>query len=594
MTISSTLRVPFVAVEIDNTRAEQGASLLAYEGLLIGQKIGSGSATANTIVRATDEEQVIAACGRGSILHRQYLAWRGKNKATPVWMGVLDDNTAGVHATGTFPLTGTATEAGTISAYVGGTLVEVAVASGDTASTVASALASAIGKHSSGTVTFATAASGDNITVGATTFIATTGAVTPGAATYCYDTGNNAAAASFVAQVNAHAVASTVVFASASSAVVTLRAIAGGTAGNSVVLTSVDGATTAVTGSGTLSGASSDTDMPVHATVSSGTVTVIARNRGTAGNEIDLRLNYQDGEELPAGLACTPTAMTAGASNPSLTTLIAALGDQWFQVMTMPYTDSTSLTSIENELADRFDSTRMIDGVCYTAKEDTLANRATLGNTRNSPHVSISRTYKSPTPSFEESAHIAAAVALEAQADPAMPLQTVTLPWVLAPAEADLETLEERDSLLHDGISTTKVAAGGMVQIERLITTYKTNGAGADDESYLDVTTMHTLLYLRYSFRTWIQSRYPRAKLASDGTRFGSGQKVITPKIAKGECLSWFREMESLGLVEDFAGFKANLDVTRDQTDSNRLNFTLPPDLINQFIVGAVNLQFRL
>lgn len=109
--------------------------------------------------------------------------------------------------------------------------------------------------HAKGTVTLSSADASDNVTIGATTFVGTAGAVTPGAATYSIDTGNNQAATSLAAQINAHAVASTVVTASASSAVVTLRAVASGTAGNSIVLTSTDGTDLAVSGSGTLSGA---------------------------------------------------------------------------------------------------------------------------------------------------------------------------------------------------------------------------------------------------------------------------------------------------------------------------------------------------
>lgn len=109
--------------------------------------------------------------------------------------------------------------------------------------------------HAKGTITCAAADAADNVTIGATTFVGTAGAVTPGAATYSIDTGNNEAATSLAAQINAHAVASLLVVASAASAVVTLRAVASGTAGNAIVLTSTDGTDLAVSGSGTLSGA---------------------------------------------------------------------------------------------------------------------------------------------------------------------------------------------------------------------------------------------------------------------------------------------------------------------------------------------------
>lgn len=596
MTIPSNLRVPFVAVEFDNTRASQGAALLNYKALLIGQKTGQGTATANTLQRVTSADAAATLAGRGSQLHRQALAWFRNNTFTETWLGVLDDNASGVFATGTLTFTGPATAAGTLSLYVGGNLISVGVASGDSANTIAGNVAAALGIHASGTVTFASATVGDDITIGATTFVATSGAVTPGAATYSIDTGNTAAAASLASQVNAHAVASQVVWASSSSAVCTLRSIVGGTAGNSIVLTSVDGVTTAVTGSGTLTGGGTDTDLPVYATVSSAVVTVRARNRGPQGNNIDLRLNYADGQETPAGVGCSISAMSAGATAPTLTSLIAEMGDEWFQIIAHPYTDSTSLTALETELADRWGSLRMIDGVAFTSAVGSVATLATLGNTRNSKHsVIVAQPGANPlTPPAEFAAAVAGAVALEANADPARPFQTVELFGVLPPAQTDTFTLQERNSVLYDGIATTRGAPGGGVVLERLITTWQLNAAGSPDTSYLDVTTMLTLLYLRYSLRAKILAEHPRSKLMNDGARVGPGQAIITPQTGKALAVAWFREMEALGLVEGAEQFKADLVCARDGSDPNRLNWVVSPDLVNQFIVGASTIKFLL
>ena len=91
-----------------------------------------------------------------------------------------------------------------------------------------------------------------------------------------------------------------------------------------------------------------------------------------------------------------------------------------------------------------------------------------------------------------------------------------------------------------------------------------------------------------------MRTKYPRHKLADDGTRFGSGQAVITPKDGKAEAVLWFREMEELGLVENFSQFKRDLVVERNATDRNRLDVLLPPDLINQLIVVGAQIQFLL
>jgi phage tail sheath gpL-like len=487
--IPGTLRTPFVAAEFDSSRAQQGPGLIQYRALIIGQKIAAGSAAANTLHRVSSADQVVALAGRGSMLHRQAKAWFRNNRATELWIGVLDDNGAGVVATGTITLTGPATAAGTIPLYIAGELVQLAVAKDATAATIGPLLAAAINANADLPVT----------------------------------------------------------------------AAAGGAGSEHIV-------------------------------------TLTHRHKGAVGNDVDVRVNYQDGEALPAGIAVAVVAMASGATNPVLTTLIAALGDTWFHVIAHPYTDATSLAALEAELASRFSGLRMIDGVAFTSAVGTQAQLGVIGDSRNSPHNAIlAQPGKNPlTPPCEYAAAVAAVVAFNGNTDPARPFQTLAVAGVKAPARADLFTLQERNLELYDGISTSRVGPSGEVQIERLVTTYQLNAAGSADTAYLDVNTMLTLQYLRWEFRNRIGLRYPRHKLADDGTRFGAGQAVVTPSIMKGEAVAWFKEMETLGLVEGIDQFKADLVVERNVADRNRLDILLPPDLINQLVVTATNVQFRL
>lgn len=600
--IPSNLLVPFVAVEHDNSRAQQGPALLPYRALLVGQKTG-GNASPNSLHRVTSADQVASFAGRGSMLHRMALAWFAANKFTETWIGVLADSASAVKATGSVVVSGTASASGTINLYLGGERVQIAVASGDSASTIAGAIATAIGKHASQTVTFSAADAADNITIAGTTeggesvsvtFVGTAGAVTPGAATYSIDTGNNEACASFCAQVNAHADASKLVRASNASAVATLRAVQGGTAGNAITLSVTDAVDTLL-GGATLAGgaAGQNEDVAVHASVSSATVTAHAKNFGAVGNDFDIRHSYQDGEQLPAGVSLAITDMASGATNPTLTSLISAMGDSWFHILAHPYVDSTSLTAIENEMSSRFGPMRMIDGVAFTAKTGSQSTVSTLADARNSPHSCIVATNASPTPPGEYAAHVAGVVAYYGNPDPARPFQTLPLTWVKAPVESSRFTISERNLLLGDGASTSKVGLDGTVQIERLVTTYKTNSVGSPDTSYRSVETMLTLLYLRYALRVVI-AKFARHKVANDGTRFGPGQAVVTPKSMKGELLAWFRQMEELGLVEGFDQFKTDIIVERNVSDPNRLDIQISPDLINQLVTTAVKNQYLL
>ena len=168
------------------------------------------------------------------------------------------------------------------------------------------------------------------------------------------------------------------------------------------------------------------------------------------------------------------------------------------------------------------------------------------------------------------------------------------MPGLLAPPEQNRFTREERNLLLKDGISTFTVGQDGKVYIERVITTYQQNAFGIEDISYLDLNTKWTLDYIRYAVRVRIALRYPRYKLADDGTRFAAGQAVVTPSMIRAELLALFRELENVALVENFDQFKADLIVVRSVSDPNRINAVIPPDVVNQFRVFAAAVQFRL
>jgi phage tail sheath gpL-like len=486
-TIPANLRVPFVTAEFSAAKAAQGPALMAYRAIIIGQKLVAGTALANTLVRVTSVDQVITLAGRGSMLHRQAIKWFANNKITEVWIGVLDDNAAGVAATGTITVTGTATKAGTISLLMGGESVPVAVAAGEVQNTIATNIGAAI---------------------------------------------------------------------------------------------------------------NAKLDLPITASVATNVVTITFRHKGLAGNTFDVRHSYVDGESLPPGVTLAVAAMgsiVAGTLNPVLTTLLAAMDDFWFNILAHAYTDATSLAALEANLAIRFGPMRMQDGVAFTAAAGSFGTLTSLGGGRNSQHSSIlgQPGVNPPNPPMEFAAAAAAVVARYGADDPARPFQTLTLNGILPPAEADLFSPDERNLLLFDGIATTKAVTGGVVQLERMITTYQTSPSGADDTAYLDVTTLLTLMYLRYSFRVRMQNKYPRHKLANDGTRFGPGQAVMTPKLGKSEAVSWFEDMEKLGLVEGLEQFETDLVVERS-SDPNRLNFLLSPDLINQLIVTAAKVEFRL
>lgn len=340
------------------------------------------------------------------------------------------------------------------------------------------------------------------------------------------------------------------------------------------------------------------TDLPVTAEVNDEDDTQVdlaARHKGECGNDISIDVNYYQGETLPAGVTVTITAMTGGAGNPDIGDALLAMADDWYTDIAMPYMDAANMTALENELAYRFGPMSQMDGHAYAAHVGSHSALSTLGNSRNSPHTSIMGTKASPTAGWIAAASLCGVCAFQAKQDPGAPIQELVWPGVLPPKTGDTFPQEDRNILLYDGIATAKLdGTGTKLIIERVITTYQKNNAGVEDPSYLDVETMKTLAYMRYTYNAYYALNYPQHKLGGNGNNFGSGQKVMTPKLADAETVVIARQWEEAALLENADQFIADLLSERDATDVDRLNQLLKPDVINQFRVLAGKIQFIL
>ena len=341
-------------------------------------------------------------------------------------------------------------------------------------------------------------------------------------------------------------------------------------------------------------------DLPVTAGAAAGVVTLTARHKGLTGNDIPLLMNYYGtigSENIPDGVNVTITAMAGGTGAPDLSGTVAAMGDEPFDFIGTPFSDSASLATIALEMNDfsgRWSYARQLYGHVYTAKIGTLSDLVAFGDTLNNQHITVAG-YETgvQTAADELVALRTARNAVFIRNDPARPTQTGELTGALPALAGNRFTLTEQQSLLMHGIATA-YSEGGVLRIQRDITTYKQNAYGVADNSYLDSETLHTSAYVIRQLKSIITSKYPRHKLANDGTRFGPGQAIVTPAVLRGEMCASYRTMERAGIVENFDLFKQHLVVERNVSDPTRVDVLFPPDYVNQLRVFALLNQFRL
>jgi phage tail sheath gpL-like len=344
-----------------------------------------------------------------------------------------------------------------------------------------------------------------------------------------------------------------------------------------------------------------DPSAPCTAVAAAGVVTLTAPHPGVVGNGIAVVLNLRGitaGEWTPAGLTVTATPFAGGTGDPDMTAALAALADAEYDYVGFPWTDTTNLDAVRvafGEESGRWAWDKQLYGHAFTAKAGTPQALSTLGNGRNDPHCTIlgvPATTQSPV--WIVAAALTGEAAVGLRADPARPLQTLPLVGVVYAPRGERFTIADAQTLLYDGIATAMCGFDDVVRIQRAITTYQKNAWGQDDPSYLDVQTPATLQHIVRTLRSAILTKFPRHKLANDGTRFGAGQAVVTPGIIKDELIAQYRALEAQALCENMDAFKKFLVVERDLTDPNRVNVLLPPDLVNQLRVLAMLVQFRL
>ncbi len=340
-------------------------------------------------------------------------------------------------------------------------------------------------------------------------------------------------------------------------------------------------------------------DLPVTAAVDgtdANEANLTARHKGTLGNGIDVQLNYygaENGQALPAGITCTVTAMASGATDPDYQDAIDGIPDQLIDHFILGTNSATEVAKFETEIRARRTYDKQLYGFAWYAKNDTVGNLGTYGNARNFENASCFGIYKTPTPFWEVAAAYLGCQVISLLNDPARPTQTLVLQGVLPPPPAFEFNHPERDALLYDGIAPAKVV-NGQVTITRAITTYQKNASESPDPSYLDSETIFTNDYIERSTIDMFERKYPRHKLAQNGTRFGAGQPVMTPNIARAELVAHFSLLEEVGLVEDAEQYKNDLIAEVNGTDPNRLDVMNPPNLVNQLRVIAMKNQFRL
>jgi phage tail sheath gpL-like len=270
-----------------------------------------------------------------------------------------------------------------------------------------------------------------------------------------------------------------------------------------------------------------------------------------------------------------------GETEPDISAALAATALGKFTILVPAWYSQAAMTALKLHIDTYTDSIEQQSIIGIGALVSTLSAATTLADQVNSGAICLAVLPGTTSTARQVAAAFAAMVASEE--DPARPLNTLELIGIAPPPIAKRLGRTEQETCLANGVTPLEVGPGETVQIVRAVTTYTQSANGADDVSLLDLTTIRTLYYVRQACRDRIRLRFPRAKLSSR-----------TPAAVRGELLDVLKKCEDLEIVEEVDANAPGLVVERSAQDVNRLNASIPTDVVNGLHVFAGRIDLLL
>ncbi|MFT8896768.1 MAG: phage tail protein [Acetobacter sp.] len=328
-----------------------------------------------------------------------------------------------------------------------------------------------------------------------------------------------------------------------------------------------------------------------------GALTLTALEKGGWTADIDVRQSLLATDTVP-GVSLAVGVTTPGAGWPDMTPALSAVSHTWYTDIVTCLNDAANLATFSVELTRRFNAMEKLDALGYAGFRGSYAQTLSLAGTLNNPHLTV---LPANAPRWEPAvaaASYAAVVSAALNTDPSRQLRGLSLTALsgLGPDDADRFDMDMRNVLLGDGMSTFLVGSDGTVTIERAVSTQTTDANGNATTAWRDIMVHATLSRVRYEWNYFILTTYPRAKLADDGDVLATiaGAGVVTPKILKNAWAGQSALYENAGWLQNTAALAKQAVFVIDPTDRNRVNCSVPVQVIGALIVVATSIQMQV
>ncbi len=328
-------------------------------------------------------------------------------------------------------------------------------------------------------------------------------------------------------------------------------------------------------------------------------VTLTAKNAGVVGNDINLRfINRSDASApvvviAPSAAGQGPANLAGGLGSPSVAAAIAAISGNWFTDCVTPWTDPVNRPLLAAEGMRRYGALVNLDMRIYSAINGSYATVAAYGDAGNSIQMVTWGVRNEVDPTWSVAAAFGAVHAFRLANDPSRQSKGIAVAGLTAPSSVDQWTAQERDLLLHNGISTWTALPDHTMVISRTITGYLTSPLGVADAAWLDVMTPATMTAIRYDWTDYVKLVYPQAKLFNDdalGAEYD--ESAATPRRMRGSWAKRCLDYEQAGWIEGSASTVQQGYFVINASDKNRLDQQVVVSVAGNLIVEATVLEF--